>query len=246
MGKIRIKESTTKQPLTVIGESAAYCYGMEDKPKRFVPIAKRCLEEGHGRVGEFANVEIELDGYSAKVIRELYTHIAGTSRLQASTRYIDYSKQFNYVIPFTVSSNPVTLEIWKETMNSIYIGMLALKDLDVPTEDYTNMLPLAYETKMVLKINLRALIHMFNMRACTCAYWEFRVLMNDIKKALSSYGEEWNFISENYFVPKCIASGYCTEEKRHCGMRPKKSTIDAFLEEQRMIFNEFEGVYDGE
>ncbi|MGL6131949.1 MAG: hypothetical protein ACRCZ9_10085 [Fusobacteriaceae bacterium] len=61
----------TQLPLTHIGNVAAYCYGMEDKKNRFRKIAERCLLEGHHRVTEFADLEIEIDGYSAKVIREL-------------------------------------------------------------------------------------------------------------------------------------------------------------------------------
>ncbi len=39
-----------------------------------------------------------LEGYSARVIRKWYTHIGGQpTRLQASTRYIDYEHGFSYV-----------------------------------------------------------------------------------------------------------------------------------------------------
>lgn len=69
---IKIKTNkTTMNPLSEMGECAAYCYGMEDKPNRFINIAKRCLAENHGRVTEFVNIEMEISGYSAKVIREL-------------------------------------------------------------------------------------------------------------------------------------------------------------------------------
>lgn len=211
----------TENPLSTMGELAGICYG-QDNPKRFAGIAKRCLAEGHGRVSEFVEVTLVLDGYSAKVIRELYTHIIGTSRLQSSTRYIDYSNQFDYVLPSSVAKNTEALEIWQETMKTISKAMINLKDLGIPTEDFTNLLPLAYETKMVLKINLRALIHMFHVRACTCAYWEFRNLMQDIKNQLEKYGPEWEFIAKEYFVPKCVASGYCDETTRHCGRMPVK------------------------
>lgn len=47
-----------------------------------------------------------LDGYSARVIREWYTHIGGSpTRLQASTRYIDYEHGFDYVVPPSIEKD---------------------------------------------------------------------------------------------------------------------------------------------
>lgn len=214
----------TKNPLSHIGRISGICYG-QTNVKRFRKIAERCLEEGHGRVSEFADITIEIDGYSAKMIRELYTHVIGTSRVQSSTRYIDYSKQFEYITPKTVSKDVEALKIWEDTMSTINNSMKNLKELGIPVEDLTNMLPLAYTTKMVLKINLRALIHMFHVRACTCAYWEYREFMKELKLILSSLDEEWEFLSKNYFVPKCISNGFCDEITRHCGIRPLKKDL---------------------
>lgn len=220
---IRIIEYT-ENPLTHIGGIAGICYG-QDNPKRFRKIAERCLAEGHGRVSEFADITIEIDGYSAKMIRELFTHCVGTSRVQSSTRYIDYSKgQFEYVTPSSVIKSGKE-DIWHKAIMEVNKAMNILKDSGVPVEDFTNLLPLAYTTKMVLKINLRALIHMFHVRACTCAYWEFRNFMKDLKMELSKLGDEWEFLSKEYFVPKCIANGYCDEKMRNCGIRPLKGGV---------------------
>lgn len=62
--------SYTQNPLTYIGGISGICYGTTN-PKRFPNIAKRCLEEGHGRISEFADVTIEISGYSAKLLREI-------------------------------------------------------------------------------------------------------------------------------------------------------------------------------
>lgn len=214
---IKIKQFT-KNPLTTMGEMAGYCYDTTN-PKAFKRIGMACMKEGHHRVTEFADVTMEISGYSAKVVRELYCHIIGTSRLQASTRYIDYSEQFRYITPPSIN-NKDKLEVWENCMYDIQQSILKLKELGVPTEDYTNLLPLAYSTKMVLKINVRALIHMFNMRSCTLAYHEFRELMKEMKRELENLDEEWKWISDNFFVPKCVRDGFCIESKRHCGLRP--------------------------
>lgn len=216
--------SIEQNPLTTIGGVAGICYG-QTNPKRFQNIAKRCLEENHGRVLEFTNVTLEIDGVSAKVGRELLRHIHMSS-LQASTRYIDYSKdgQFEYITPSSIDTE-LKKSVWDNTMKDIQNAMVTLKELGVPIEDFTNLLPLAYSTKIVIQINLRSLIHMFHVRACTTAYHEFRALMKDIKKQLSEVSDEWKFLCDNYFVPKCIAMGYCEEKMRHCGIRPLKSDV---------------------
>ena len=83
------------------------------------------------------------------------------------------------------------------------------------------LLPLGMETKIVDKRNLRNLVDMSGQRMCTRAYWEYRQMFNDIAKALSEISEEWKYIVDNYFMPKCDKVGYCTE-KKSCGRKPKK------------------------
>ena len=58
-------------------------------------------------------------------------------------------------------------------------------------------------------------------RKCTRAYWEFRELFNDVEKELSKVSEEWKWIVDNLFMPKCEQLGYCPE-KRGCGRKPQK------------------------
>ena len=211
-----------KNPLTTIGEIAGVCYNSTN-PKHFENIAKKCLIQGHTRVAEFVGITLEIDGYSAKMVRELYTHISGTSRVQSSTRYIDYSNgMFDYVTPPSVV-NSHNEDVWHSTMIQIAKAMECLRADGVPVEDLTNLLPLAYTTKMVLQINLRALIHMFNVRACACAYHEYRTFMAELNKLLRVQGNEWVYLSDQYFKPKCEAVGYCEEVTRSCGRKPIKN-----------------------
>ena len=204
-------------PITSIGEVAGICWGADtkDKTKNY----KRgidCLKNNHGRVMEYTDIEVVIEGYSARVIRELYTHIIGTSRLQASTRYVDYS-DFDYYTPVAIQKNEIAKEKYDSCMNTI-------KDTYKTLLDLGGLLPLNSTTKIVLKINLRALIHMFNMRTCNRAYIEFRTLMKELKIALSNLSEEWKYLCDNYFVPKCIADGYCTETFS-CNLMPSKDEV---------------------
>ena len=227
MGKITILEETTRNPISLMGQRAGVCWGADitDKEKNF----KRgldCLTSGHGRVMEYVNVEMVLDGYSARVIREWYTHLGGApTRLQASTRYINYDK-FKYVVPPKIAANTEASARYRAMMENISDTCKYLEsECGIPREDAAMLLPLGMSTKIVDKRNLRNLVDMSGQRMCTRAYWEYRQLFNDIAKALSELSDEWKYIVDNYFKPKCEKYGYCTE-KKSCGRMPKKADVE--------------------
>ena len=178
---------------------------------------------------EYVNVEMVIDGYSAKVLREYYTHIGGSpSRLQASTRYIDYSKGdgFSYTTPHSIEKNEDVSFEWSAMM--LYINSkirYLINKHNIPVEDATMLLPLAYSSKMVDKRNLRNLVDMSRQRMCNRAYWEYRELFNYICNVLREYSDEWKWIVDNLFHAKCDEVGYCIETKS-CGRRHKKEEIN--------------------
>lgn len=222
MGTVTILDTTTKKPITLIGERAGICWGADtSEPTKNYKRGWNCIESGHGRTLEFVNVEMVLDGYSARVIREWYTHIGGApTRLQASTRYIDYS-QFEYVLPTSIAKDEQAKRLYKETMWQIRETVMALEGHELPREDIAMLLPLGMTTRIVDKRNLRNLVDMSRQRMCQRAYWEFRELFRDICIALTNYGEEWGRIVNTQFMPKCKALGYCPE-KHGCGRYPQK------------------------
>ena len=224
MGKVTILPETTKNPISLIGRRAGICWGADitDEQKNY-KRGLECLSNNHGRTLEFVNVEAVLDGWSARVIREWYTHIGGSpTRLQASTRYINYSNGFDYVIPSKIQNNAMALDKYTETMGIIRENAAILEnDFGIPREDVANLFPLGMNTKMVDKRNLRNLIDMSHQRMCTRAYWEYRKLFRAYVDELRKIDDEWAYIVDNYFMPKCEAIGYCPE-KYSCGRKPKK------------------------
>lgn len=224
MGTVIVQDRTTVDPITLIGEEAGICWGADvtDKEKNY-RRGVDCIKSNHGRTMEFPDIFLTINGYSSKVIREFYTHVIGNTRLQSSTRYIDYSNQFENVIPNTVKNNSEALNVWNEFMKKVPETISKLKEFGVPTEDATNVLPLAYETKIVVKMNLRSLMNMAEMRLCNRAYWEYRQLMKDIMWALENYSDEWEDIIYDLklFVPRCEKLGHCPETKG-CGKMPRK------------------------
>ena len=225
MGKVTILEETEKHPITLIGKMAGCCWGAntKDSDKNY-NRGWDCIKSQHGRTWEYPDVYMILDGYSARVIREFYTHIGGApTRLQESTRYVDCTN-FKYVIPPKIekSEHPKVKELYQNIMELIASAVENLEQLGVPREDSAMLLPLGMQTKVVVKMNLRTLVSMANQRLCARAYWEYRQLMKDIKEALESYSIEWETLVCDLFIPKCEAIGYCTE-KYSCGRAPLKS-----------------------
>ena len=222
MGRVLVRDYTTKTPLQMIGESAGFCWGSDiSDANKNMKRAIECIASGHGRTMEFPDIHLILDGYSARVIREFYTHIGCLpTRLQSSTRYVD-AKSFKYVTPPSVFKNEKAKQVYDETMEHIREGYAKLEELGIKREDAAMVLPLGMETVIVDKRNFRNLVDMAKNRMCTRAYWEYRELMNDICEALSSYSGEWNTLIKLCMKPKCEISGYCTESKS-CGRKPKK------------------------
>ena len=218
MGTINILPETTTYPITLIGKRAGICYGADiSDDKKNYKRGLDCIKSNHGRVFEYVNVEMIIDGYSARCIREWYTHIGGSpTRLQASTRYIDYQYGFNFIIPETIEKNAEALKLFLQAIEQINISLYELDNMGIPREDSAMLLPLGMTTKIVDKRNLRNLIDMSNQRMCTRAYWEYRNLFSDICVALSKISDEWKWIVDNLFKPKCEMLGYCPE-KKSCG-----------------------------
>ena len=222
MGKVIILPETTRSPISMIGQMAGVCWGADttDEARNY----KRgidCLESGHGRTFEFPDVYMILDGYSARVMREWYTHIGGMpTRLQASTRYINYGN-FDYIVPDSIMGDADTQTAYVNCMEYIASTLQELEEQGIPREDAALLLPLGMTTRVVCKHNARNLIDMSRQRECVRAYWEYRDLFRDLKLALTNYSEEWARLVAKTMYPKCIELGYCPE-KHGCGKYAKK------------------------
>lgn len=211
----------TENPIQHMGKMAGVCYGTNTQdPIKNYKRGLDVLKANHGRVLEFPEVTLELTGYSNRVIRELYTHIIGVTRLQESTRYVSMRDKFtHYYTPQSIQNNEKALDIYSYTMETLSNAYQSLIELGISKEDAGNLVPLGQHTKIVLKVNLRALINMFEVRTCDRAYIEYRILMGDIKSTLTNLDQEWDEIMSEYAITKCDKTGYCTENSS-CGRYP--------------------------
>ena len=223
MKSITILPETTKNPITLIGHRAGVCWGADvTDDKKNYKRGLDCIKANHGRALEYVNIETIIDGYSARVIREWYTSLGGApTRLQASTRYIDYS-DFDYITPSSLKTD-VEKNIYDNVMYVISKAAQALEKRGVPREDIGLMLPLGMTTRIIDKRNVRNVMDMSRQRLCSRAYWEYRELMKNYLDELSKYSEEWATLIPMIMMPKCDMLGYCPETYS-CGRKPKKES----------------------
>ena len=173
---IEIFDTTDKFPLQKIGKFAGVCWNSPvDDAAKNIARAKDCIKSGHGRVLEFVDIELCISGYSARAIREYYTHIGGgPTRLQESTRYVN-CEEFDYFVPPSVKDSSKCRSIcdgsaesiYRECMDMIRQKYAELLDAGVSKEDAANVLPLGMMTKIVDKRNLRNMINLMNQRLCS-------------------------------------------------------------------------------
>lgn len=223
MGTVTILPETPKDPLALIGRRAGICWGADiTNEEKNIKRGIKCIESGHGRTMEFVDVHMIIDGFSARVIREYYRHVGGmTPYLQASTRYINY-KDFNIIRPKSIEKDKDAMVAFNKAASNIRKSLVTLEACGVPNEDIANLLPLGMTTKCVEKRNLRNFVDMSHVRKCSRAYHEFRLdLFPTIENELKRYSDQWNWIVDNLFKPKCEVYGFC-DEKKSCGRKPKK------------------------
>lgn len=237
-----------RDPISLIGKNAAVCYGkpidtvMGEYDEADYKRGLACIKSGHGRALEYASVDVEVSGYSARCIREVYTHIVGTTRLQESTRYIDMT-DFGYFMPDSIRNNPKAHMLYVNLMDTVKATYEQLRALDIPVEDCANALPIAYNSRIAFKINVRSLLHLAEERLCRRAYHEIRDFIRELRATLYSYGDvnndlEWQEIAL-MMQPKCRNLGYCPE-KNGCGMMISKNEAMRVLWEYQGIMDLFE------
>lgn len=212
MGKIIIQPETLEKPITTIGRLIGPCYGSDtsDDLKNY-KRGLNSISAGHGRCLEYAESWFVLEGYSARVIREFYTHVGGLpTRTQASTRYIDYG-EFKYIVPPAIEKDEVALDRYNFAMLLISDAIKDLEAWGFKKEDTANLLPLGMTTTVSVRMNARTIMDMAAQRLCNRAYWEYRQLMRDLLKALGDYSPEWKIITD-MCVCKCDKVGFCCEE----------------------------------
>ncbi|MDD5282383.1 MAG: FAD-dependent thymidylate synthase [Candidatus Omnitrophica bacterium] len=225
----------TENALALIYSACRQCYSEEfagdifekiklDQVKQAAFI-KKIISSGHESPLEHVKFTFAIEGVSRALTHQLVRHRLA-SYSQQSQRYVG-ENDFDYIIPPSIKNNPLAKEEFEKTMDLIQdsytriSGFLAQQGLsgEAANQDARFVLPQAAETKIIVTMNCRELLHFFKHRCCSRAQWEIRELaekmLMDCKRCLPLLFSKAG--------AKCSSLGFCPEGARFsCGRFPVK------------------------
>ena len=215
----------TGNPEQTVAVAAKLCYSdatieelaqglTEESTAKFI---KRLASMGHASPVEHASFTFGIEGVSRAFLAQITRHRIASFSVK-SQRYVSATEKFNYIVPPAIAElgddAVKQFEEQMETMRSWYADWqerLGGKG-EKSNEDARFVLPNASETKMVLTMNARELLHFFNLRCCYRAQWEIREVAWQMLKLVSE-------VAPNLFAnagPNCLG-GVCPEGPKCCG-----------------------------
>lgn len=191
------------------------CDSAQDEEK-MLKLISRVVSSGHYSTIEHIQVSFAINNISRACSHQLVRH-RHMSFSQKSQRYVKEKGQFDYLTPETIEKNEELNKKFDDFMSKVSEFYLELTEAGIPAEDARAVLPNASSTSMVASLNLREMIHLANLRLCTRAQKEIRIL---VKRMCDELIKEEPWLKE-YLVPKCERFGFCDEDKS-CGRKPTK------------------------
>lgn len=204
---------------------------------------------GHESPIEHASFTFAIEGVSRSLLAQITRHRLASFSVQ-SQRYVKLT-DFEYITPPEIAADPEALALYQKTMTDCVDAYRRLTELlevrhkadflaqgfdekeaakraeKKAIEDARFVLPNASETKMVMTMNARELLHFFRLRCCSRAQWEIREL------ARAMVAEVYP-VSPALFAkagPACVC-GSCPEGKMSCGHMSEVRELYRALKEQ--------------
>ena len=228
--------SHTPEPERSIALAARLCYSPKSPadldssmtPEEVDRVLNTIISQGHGSALEHATFTFGIEGVSRACTHQLVRHRLASYN-QQSQRYVDETKCFAYVMPQSITDsdyeyiNPfadedgyfrdISLEqAYVNFMNDVYDFYQEMIYAGIPKEDARYILPNAVCSNIVVTMNVRELLHFFNLRTCNRAQWEIRELAERMLKLCKEVSPK---LFENA-GPACM-TGPCPEGKMSCG-----------------------------
>ena len=218
--------SHTPDPERLIAAAAKLCYSESDAASIFEGLTPEAVERflqrltdmGHTSPVEHVNFTFSVEGVSRSLTHQLVRH-RHASYSQKSQRYVTEGG-FDYIVPPEIAADAECAALyWKamEDAQSAYDELVERLIASGRTEkeayeDARYVLPNACETKIVVTMNVRELLHFFNVRGCNRAQWEIRELAYQMWLLCMD-------VAPNLFKnagPSCL-HGKCPEGSMSCG-----------------------------
>lgn len=217
----------TPNPEQTIAMAAKLCYSPSDIEALRGKIAakdqkgfvEKLMAMGHMSPIEHASFTFAVEGISRACSHQLVRHRLA-SYSQQSQRYVSEEAGFDYVIPETIKGNAELERYFIDFMakaqkayNHI-VKKLNARGIqgEAANQDARFVLPNAAETKIMITMNARELLHFFRQRCCNRAQWEIRAMAVEMLKLVKK-------AAPTVFAksgPGCVA-GPCPEGEYSCG-----------------------------
>ncbi len=209
----------TPDPERAIATAARLCYApvgaaelMETMPpERVQSVLSTIMSSGHFSTLEHASYTFAIDGVSRALTHQLVRHRIASFN-QQSQRYVKFTGDISVVKPGSVSGNAEAEAVFDEAIAAAVDAYHKLLDAGVPAEDARYLLPNAAESKIVVTMNVRELLHFFSLRCCNRAQWEIREMSRRMLE-LARPTAPFIFMDAG---PSCVR-GNCVEGKMTCG-----------------------------
>ena len=209
----------TPEPERAVATAARLCYApvggrelMESlTDEKIRKVLTTIMASGHFSTLEHASYTFAVEGVSRALTHQLVRHRLASYN-QQSQRYVKFKEEPPIVRPASVDTNPDAAQAFDEAIEACWQAYDKLVQAGVPAEDARYILPNACETKIVVTMNIRELMHFFSNRCCNRAQWEIRELA---WKMLELVRPTAPFIFRTA-GPGCMR-GACPEGKMCCG-----------------------------
>lgn len=211
----------TPEPERVIASAAKLCYSSSDieslmnglTTEKIETFIKKLTDLGHQSPLEHCTFTFGIEGISRATSHQLVRHRLA-SYSQKSQRYVKEG-QFEYIIPPKIIENRADKNVYENFMKYAQETYDYFIKNGIPAEDARFVLPNACETKVIMTMNIRTLLHFFEERCCDRAQWEIRQMAYAMLRICKE-------VAPNIFAKagaSCVR-GKCKEGKMSCG-KPK-------------------------
>jgi thymidylate synthase (FAD) len=173
----------TPDPERAVAVAARLCYApvgaaelMEHLSDEAVRrVLTTIMNSGHYSALEHISYTFAIDGVSRALTHQLVRHRLASYN-QQSQRYVSYADEPAFIVPPHVDADPDARGAFLEACGSAFLAYRSMIDTGIAPEDARYLLPNAMETKIVVTMNVRELLHFFELRCCKRAQWEIRDL----------------------------------------------------------------------
>jgi thymidylate synthase (FAD) len=172
--KVELIQATTN-PIKLIADIASICYGKEEanNPEKLV---KNLNKLGHHSVFEHVWFTFKIEGISRACLAQLTRHRHASFTVR-SQRYCEEGN-FKAVVPDSIWNDKVLRDNYFNLMEMIGNHYDGLRESGIKREDARFVLPEATQTELYISLNLRELMHIYELRSTSNAQWEIRNLTN--------------------------------------------------------------------